>query len=271
MNLTPVKQFVNHSMVGYGVEAWSLLAYPFKEKKIPNKKFVLFSSGRAGSTLLVKLLDNHSLIQCEGEILRRKMVNPYHYIQRCSKTSTSEVFGFKLLSYQLRELQSSIKDKRQFLQDLVADGFQIIYLERKNILRQALSVMYGYHRDQWHVKKGQSLDSTKMKIDPVDLRDWMDGIEDLKAFEKTMLEVLPHLHVVYEEDLSVPEQQSVTVEMVTDFLELPNEDVKSNLKRVTPKNLSSFVENVDEVIHFLGASRYHQYLENINISLNTSG
>lgn len=270
MNLTPLRQFVNHSIVGYGVEALSYCSFPFSEKKSPEKKFVLFSSGRAGSTLLVKLLDNHSLIHCEGEILRRKMLNPYAYIERCSQITENSVFGFKLLSYQLQEIQTK-EGQGRFLQNLVEDGFQIVYLERKNILRQALSVMYGYHRDQWHVKKGQSLDATKMKIDPVALRDWMDGIEALKAYEKKVIEVLPHLHIVYEEDLSIPEQQSITVETVTDFLELPNEKVKSSLKRVTPKNLSSFVENVDEVINFLGASRYHQYLESINNSIKTSG
>ncbi len=270
MDLNHLKQFVNHSIVGYGVEALSFISFPFIAKQTPDKKFVLFSSGRAGSTLLVKLLDNHSLIQCEGEILRRKMLNPYAYIKRTSQVSNSSVFGFKLLSYQLQELQTSVKDKNRFLQNLVEDGFQIIYLERKNILRQALSVMYAYHRDQWHVKKGQDVDASKMKIDPVALRDWMDGIEKLKVFEKKMVEVLPHLHVVYEEDLSIPEQQSVTIEMVTDFLELPNEEVNSNLKRVTPKNLSSFIENVDEVIHYLGASRYHQYLDSISNSFNTS-
>lgn len=266
MNLSHLREFVNHSIVGYGVEALNLLSFPFSEKNTPAKKFILFSSGRAGSTLLVKLLDNHSLIHCEGEILRRKMLNPYAYIERCSQLAKNSVFGFKLLSYQLQEIQAK-EGQDRFLQNLVEDGFQIVYLERKNILRQAISVMYGYHRDQWHVKKGQNLDATKMNIDPVALRDWMGGIEELKAYEKKVIEVLPHIHIVYEDDLSIPEQQSVTIETVTDFLGLPNEKVKSNLKRVTPKNLSSFIENIDEVIQYLGESRYHQYLESINNSI----
>ena len=87
MNLNFLKQFVNQSIVGYGVEAISYLSHPFLEKKNPSKKFIVFNSGRAGSTLLVKLLDNHSQIQCEGEILRRKMLYPRAYINRLCETS----------------------------------------------------------------------------------------------------------------------------------------------------------------------------------------
>jgi len=261
MNLNHLKQFINHSVVGYGVEALSYTSFPFVKRQIPEKKFVLFNSGRAGSTLLVKLLDSHSQIQCEGEILRRKMLFPRAYINRMSQVCDTPVFGFKLLSYQLKNVQTSIKDKQSFLQNLVSDGFQIIYLERQNILRQALSVMYGYHRDQWHVKKEQNISPTKMNVDPVALKNWMDGIEELKDFEKEMLELLPYLHITYEDDLSIPEQQAVTVETVTNFIDIQNEYVNSTLKRVTPKNLSSFIENVDEVINYLSASRYHQYVE----------
>ncbi|MEZ4884841.1 MAG: hypothetical protein R3E32_08965 [Chitinophagales bacterium] len=270
MNRNKLTQFINHSLLGYGVELSNLLSYPFMEKQLPDKKFVLFSSGRAGSTLLVKLLDSHSQIQCEGEILRRKMLYPAAYINRCSQISKNPVFGFKLLSYQLKNVQTSIKEKEIFLQDLVDNKFQIIYLERKNILRQALSVMYAYHRDQWHVKKGQNINATKMTIDPVVLKNWMDGIEELKVYEKKMLELLPHLHIIYEQDLNTPEQQAATTEIVTSFLDIPHEEVNTNLKRVTPKNLSSFVENTDEIIDYLDASRYRQYLELLTHSFKPS-
>ena len=127
--------------------------------------------------------------------------------------------------------------------------------------------MYAYHRDQWHVKREQNNNASKMSIDPTELKNWMDGIEKLKDFEKEMLETLPHLHIIYENDLSTPEQQTLTTETLTRFLDVPQEQLNSNLKRVTPKNLSSFVENVDEVIDYLYTSRYRKYLEYLGHSL----
>ena len=268
-NRRKLKIFVNQSVVGYGVEAWSYLSHPFSKKHLPNKKFVVFGSGRSGSTLLTRLLDKHSQIESHGEILRRKMLYPQKYIQRCYQTAQKPVFGFKLLSYQLETVQNSIKDKRAFLSNLVEDGFQILYLERKNILRQALSVMYGYHRDQWHVKGASSKQASKkdkMKIDAVELKNWMDGIVELKYFEEDILQYLPHYHLVYEEDLSQPEKQIETIDDIMNYLGIEQEPLSSDLKKVTPKKLSSFVENADEVLDFLSASRYQSYIQMLEVS-----
>ncbi len=119
-----LKIFINQSVVGYGVETFNWLSHPFLKKTLPSKKFVIFGSGRSGSTLLTKLLDKHSQIECYGEILRRKMLFPGSYIERCSQTAQKPIFGFKLLSYQLQTTQTSIQNKKTFLSNLVKDGYQ---------------------------------------------------------------------------------------------------------------------------------------------------
>lgn len=119
-----------------------------KHQNIPYKKFVIFCQGRTGSTLLYSLLNSHQQIHCDEEILEDSVFFPFQYVKgRCAKAKKN-VYGFRVKIYQLIHNQHQKPEK--FLLNLSKDGWQIIYLKRTNILRQAISRMVAKSKDEWH-------------------------------------------------------------------------------------------------------------------------
>lgn len=107
--------------------------YLWKQSQLPEKKFVIFGRGRSGSTLLVELLDSHPQIHCDNEILHDRVLFPRLYIDSCASRYQSQVYGFKFLSYQIKDVQR-ISQPKKFLLQLYQSGYKIIYLRRENLL-----------------------------------------------------------------------------------------------------------------------------------------
>jgi LPS sulfotransferase NodH len=99
--------------------------------------FVIFGQGRTGSTLLTSLLSSHPEIQCDGEILGEKVKDPFNQIAKCAAVSRKPVYGFKVKIYQLTDNQSMRPDT--FLQNMAAKSVKILFLSRRNHLRQVIS------------------------------------------------------------------------------------------------------------------------------------
>jgi hypothetical protein len=88
-----------------------------------NKKFIIFSQSRSGSTLLKELLHSHPSVNCEGEILAlsegyiknvlllkilRRMPIPYFYIRYFIIESKSIWFYIIYLSFTLHQADYQI-------------------------------------------------------------------------------------------------------------------------------------------------------------------
>jgi LPS sulfotransferase NodH len=213
------------------------------------RRFVVFGLGRTGSTLLTELLDAHPSIQCDGEILWQRVAFPKLYVAGRAMTATKPVYGFKLLTNQIRRIQPV--DPDAFMAWLVRRGYRVIYVQRRDTLRLALSQMNarvnGYH----HREAGGGKRS--VRIDPAALRGWLDGMAESAAFNDALLAPYSHLPVVYEEDLVDTAAQRRTVERVCDALDVPYQDVSTDLVRGTPANLTDLIENYDEIAQSLAA------------------
>lgn len=187
----------------------------------PRAKFVIFGPSRSGSTLLVTLLNSHPQIRCEDEILHDRVLFPMAYISSRAALACEEVYGFKLLAYQLRNVQK-IQDPERFLHDLVCGGFECIYLRRHNLLRWALSNLYArstarFHH--WKAKNGE-MSINKMHVDLVELEKWLRWGVETEAFTSAIMARLPHLSLVYEEDHEASTQHQRTVDRICDCLGL---------------------------------------------------
>src|SRR4030095_16137361 len=70
----------------------------------PQKKFVIYTRGRTGSTVLTDLINSHPDIFCDAEIFNfiycnTKVLFPRAYIKSCSKRASiykKKVYGFKV-------------------------------------------------------------------------------------------------------------------------------------------------------------------------------
>lgn len=249
------------STKGLVAEARTYARFLISGRHMPGTKFLIFGAGRSGSSLLVDLLDSHPGIRCEGEIMHHRVLLPGLYINCRAATARQDAYGFKLLSYQLRHVQN-MRHPRRFLQRLHESGWKIIYLLRRNILRRALSNLYARHRRKFHERGKQGpVAAVRMQVDLSELLGWMEGMERLNQFEERVLRELPRLNVIYEDDLQNGHHHQATVDTIFEYLGLPSAAVNSDLFRATPRHLSDFVTNHEEVERFVGNTRYRRHLE----------
>jgi LPS sulfotransferase NodH len=105
--------------------------------------FVILFQGRSGSTLLGELLNSSPAIQIEGEILagrrlegwRRQNARLGQFVQR-SQSSRIQAVGFKAKL-------TDIADTNAFRSFLQREGFRIVFLTRRDVVKQALSWIYA--------------------------------------------------------------------------------------------------------------------------------
>lgn len=260
MTVFDIKYFIKTEFFGYARELQLHTKRLINVAHHPKQKFVIFSTGRSGSTLLLNLMNNNPKIHCAGELLRSKTLSPRKVIKHSSQINDKQVFGFKLLSYQLLNLQPTIKNKKSFLEHLVEDGYQIIYLERKNSLLQALSVIYAMERNVWHYKNEVNIEHTKITLNPQKLANMIHEFEQFKLKERALLGNLPYLYINYEQDLEQAANLKTTVFKLERYLNLSLQEPLIHLRKVTPRKLSSFLHNAREISKFVHSQKkYEQF------------
>jgi len=248
-----IRYHVATFVLGYPMEAWSLAKSAFAKTVEPDKKFVIFTDGRSGSTLLVDLLNANPAVHCDDELLKRRVLFPMKQIDLHARQSAAEVYGFKLLSYQLKNVQISIRDKQAFMRKLAAKGYQIIYLHRENKVLQALSIVYAFYHNKWHNRTDGKppKKTTPFEMDLDVFYRFLDGMMELENFEQAMLANLPHLKISYEKHLQHGEAHLETVQQLADFLDIPVAKPKTTLRKATPSRLEKYILNREELLESL--------------------
>jgi LPS sulfotransferase NodH len=227
---------------------------------MPATKFVIFAQGRTGSDLLASLLNAHPEVFCDGEILARKVLFPMALVNgRCAGTA-EDVYGYKLKIYHITEGQQ-MYDPRRFVTRLHANGWRILYLRRRNILRQAISGFVAEERGAYqHRLTDGPLELAKISVDCDELLRRMDQRAQYFVQERKALEGLPHMIVVYEDHLLKAENHQETMDRVFDYLGVPFVTVRTDLVKITPERLSDFLDNYDEIARVVGNSEYARFL-----------
>ena len=225
---------------GYGKYLW-------QKPSLPSNKFVIFGRGRSGSTLLVNLLTNQNQIHCDNEILHDRLLFPRIYIDLCASRCQYSVYGFKLLSYQVRDVQPIFKPEK-FLLSLYENGYKFIYLTRSNLVDHALSNINAKLKQKFHHRSDEGkleYKPIKVKIEEVFHR--IQFSEELEKYEKKLLKSIPHLSLTYEDNLLHSECHQKTVDQILELFNLPSKPVKTNLVKLMPLELSEMVENYEEL------------------------
>lgn len=222
--------------------------------------FVIFGRGRSGSTLLVDLLNRVPDVYCDGELLHDRVLAPCLYVRCRESLAPGKAYGFKLLSYQLRDVQR-ISDGAAFIRELHNSGYRIIYLKRRNPLRQALSGLYARHRGQWNQRTPlAAAGETRMTVDVGELYRWLLDGEQLTRYEESVLSGLDLLDLAYERDLQSPENHQRTIDRVTQYLGIRSAPVNTGFARMMGDDIAPFISNYDEVVRFIQGTMYRHYL-----------
>lgn len=227
---------------------------------LPEHRFVIFGRGRSGSTLLVNLMGSVGGIHCDNEILHRAVPLPHLHVDVCASRCRQPVYGFKLLSYQVKRVQPLLH-REQCLRELSDRGYRVIYLTRCNLLYHALSNLHSRQRRQFHhlAERGQ-FEYRRWRVDVDAVLGWIAGSERLEAYEHRLLQDIPHLALTYEADLQTADVHQRTVDRICDFLDLPSTPATATLVKLMPTRLEDMLENHEELTAALRSSPYERYL-----------
>jgi hypothetical protein len=174
-----------------------------------NRKFLLFSPMRCGSTTLQRLLNCHFRIQCLEEPF-----NPFNYGGNYLKRVTD----FASLDETLRDIwqtYNGIKhtwcpdgwpfDNRDFNEFLLMRGKKVLYLRRRNLLRRLISVHISNQTGIWGVFSQSDRNRLEeCKFPPIDIdatKSHLDCEIRMLAYYRRLLvdSGLPFLDLWYEE------------------------------------------------------------------------
>jgi len=242
--------------------AWTLLRAFVGGRPRERPTFVILSRGRTGSTLLVDLLRCHPAIRCEAEVLSHRILvtSPETLIRARAALFAGWVYGFKLRPAHYGAQR--IRDPKAFLAGLQADGWRLVHLRRRNVLRVALSSLRREQTKIVHRMVGDGPDGSAPFDAPVDrLLARMARVEQEMRTEEDLLGALPHLMLTYEDDLLREDTRQPALDRVFAFLGLPSAPVSTRYVRLSTDSLSALVRNHDEVRQALAGTRSKRFLD----------
>lgn len=224
--------------------------------------FVVHSLGRSGSTLLTDLLACHPQIECDGELLSHRLfiTSPGRLVRNRATLFPSKAYGFKMRPRHYAD--QGIANPAAFLAALHADGWRVLQLERRNLLRIALSwvtneqtgVVHRTFRDAGHSRRAR-------RFPPEALLRRLGRVAHDTAVERQALSAVPCLRLVYEDDILRTDTRQAAMNRVFEHLGLPPVPVSTRYVRLTSDRLEDFVENYQEIAEALRGTPYERFLD----------
>ena len=247
-------------------------------------KFVLFTTPRTGSTLLIKTLDSHPEIMCAGEIFFFRGAafhNEYRYpfiripligaklnyvvnypliwlklpgfLNRfyAANTKGERARGFKLMQYQTYYTPGMISY-------LEREKVKVIVLIRKNTLRNTLSDLRARATGIYHnTGDGTTKNIARFRVNLDELGRKMKEIE---GFNQKLEQVSASLDrkIIYYEDF---ERWDETIAGVEEFLGVTPMPLQAASKKLNPEKLEDMLENYAEVKAWLQANGYAAFAD----------
>ncbi len=234
----------------------------------PENKFVIYTRGRTGSSVLTELLNCHPEIFCDVEIFNymychSRVFFPDLYIRSCSKRAAihhKTVYGFKVKIAQLR-FEHKYNNYENILKKLSDEGWKFIYLKRENYLRHKLSNIFTTQTNIFRIKNRQEINHKKIRVDCEQLLRGITYSEEVSRTEEENLKNIPHIKITYEGDLLDNSKHQETADKIFGYLNLSTHKVFTDLKRMSSENLEDMLENYDEVYDFFKDTKYKLFLK----------
>jgi hypothetical protein len=231
-------------------------------RRPPLMRFVLFSQGRTGSSLLESLLAAHPRVHRSTEILskRRRLGHLYLFLDAESRRTSLPVFGAKV---KIEQLDFQGVEPRRFLSLLVERDWRIIHLWRRDTLRQAVSHFVRRHRGESH-RKVDLEEELRLRIEPAKLIEQIEIRQERLRRELVAVEDLPHAEVIYEDDLLRAERHQPTADRLFELLGVSSVPVSTRFRKVTPEDLPSLIENWTQVRDALAGTAHAHWLASVS-------
>lgn len=215
------------------------------------RKFLIIGRARSGTTLLTQLLNSHPQIQCDREMLGRYVIAPVSFLENLASKSRTAVYGAKLLSYQMVQVQR-FRDPVGFLRQLQDRGWQLIHLHRATF-DQALSLHVAKKRRVYHHRIDSTEPWSTIVVDPEVFCRRIEWNERLLDYERWCLQGLGHIEINYETDLLTPEDQRNTIVQLSKAFGIAPIDTQAELRKILPTDPRKIIANYDAVIDAMHA------------------
>lgn len=220
------------------------------------RRFVIASGPRTGSELLRELLDSLVDVQCEGELLQQAKRWPLAYLNgRASLGGFGRrAWGCKVLDSHLHlGLAASRPPGDRVLAELVAQGWTILHLQRRDQLAQALSYLHAM-QGQWHFREPAGFE--RFEADPAAVIALLHVLDGSARWLDERLAEVPHTTISYEDDLRPPDRRDATLGRLADLLDVPRTGVTTELRAVAPASPQDRITNLDAVARALEHTRF---------------
>jgi trehalose 2-sulfotransferase len=226
-----------------------------QQNQKPQQSYAILTTPRSGSTYLCDLLNSTAIAGHPMEHLRLATQElarhcNFNYLKLLDnlmeyRTTSNGVFGTKLISHFLFELQRAKPDHKNLWQSIE----QFILLIRKDKVAQAVSLVLAQKTEVWHLHSDDKKNSYQAQLDSLKIdRSLLNDVEQKVLFieqqearlKKTLAnhQIQP-LVVVYEDILADAPGQ---IDRILDFLKIARSEqqvmqIRSGIKRM-PSNIS---------------------------------
>ncbi|MEM6451981.1 MAG: hypothetical protein AAF703_16910 [Cyanobacteria bacterium P01_D01_bin.105] len=217
--------------------------------------FAVLDIGQSGRMHLSQWFYAHKMITFQEDILSQAMRFPRMGVYQRVRQCNSEVYGFSVTVEQLRQVQR-MADPNQFLRDLTRGGCRIVYLHRRDVLRHAIATLRTYSVN-FRFDTPESISRNgRFTVDVSELIACLRYLDNQRLEANAILHGVPHLGLVYEDDLMDPNIYQATAAQLSKYLEISDiRPVGSSLKLVHQK-LEDIVTNYSELCEGLEKSDY---------------
>jgi len=248
--------------------------------KSQKKYIAMFHTGRCGSTVLGRMLNDHYQVFWANEIFHEYMnsANPESgkvfaekIINASRNAQNKRIYGFetKYLPQQHLSKKCINLELNEYVSHLRKLKFKkFIILHRENYLRRAVSAEVGRQTKRWHTNENiQNLKKITLKVDSYPTGGHYEPLLDLfvsiDKYYNTLNNLLiddDTLSLTYENDILV--NPEIAYAKVCKFLSITEESPEINLKRTNPFLLKDMIENFDEVKEYFADTKYSWMLDN---------
>ncbi|MCD6187909.1 MAG: hypothetical protein J7K09_07050 [Desulfuromusa sp.] len=260
-------KFVKNGRKWLRVHSTEAMSYFFNSTKpIPSDqvRLLIFGQGRSGSTLLESLLCSTGYFRRNGELLSKArghaILSPLKYIRGLSKMRSSENFISHVKVYQLTRDRKHPIDPAKFLNALSNDGWNVIYLRRRNKVRQSLSNLIREQRGAPH-KFNDEKEEFTLSIDCDKFVSRVNGRFRFEEAEQEALANIKYHEVIYEDHLENPGSHQLTINRILDYVSLEHRAVTTNHRKINIQSLENLIVNYDEFVDCLIKQKWQGFLE----------
>lgn len=244
-------------------ETLAYVSFVLMPNSLPHVRVVIFAQGRSGSTLLESLLCSTGHFVENGELLNTELgdiIFPAPFIHGLSRLKRKKGFIFHVKIYQLTRDRKRALDACTFLESLYNEGFKVIFLRRKNVVKQCLSNMVAKKRGGFH-KFDDKLENFKVTIN---CRSFVNRVKERSRFhqeEKAALANIEYHEVVYEDDLELDKAHQKTIDRLLEYLSLDRKESTTRHRKINTLPMDRLIRNYDE---FMDCMKKNGWQKNLN-------